>query len=385
MKLKNWWVLVLLVGVGLFVASQKMTNFQSETDGILLNESVENYAELVYQNYRDSRITAENLLQETQVFVKSPVEAGLLNLRNLWKTARSHYNPTETYRFYGGPIDHAQTGVEGLLNAWPLDEAYIDYVQEDGKILWTGLINDESFEITKKNLLLQNERDGEKNISTGYHAIEFLLWGQDFNQNSAGTRSAKDFQESTKNSDRRKAYLVTVTELLVDHLKELEAAWAPEENNYRKTFVAQNPKKSLSQILTGLITFSGNELSGERMYVAYDTRSQEDEQSCFSDTTHLDIIQNIEGMNTTFETTFAPLLKTNDQSLLSSIQNQFKQALGLAKSIPAPLDQVIVATDNESEARINFLRTVQSLRSLSKLFENIAPRLGLELRGVEGS
>ena len=48
------------------------------------------------------------------------------------------YSPTEVFRFYGGPIDD-DNGPEGLLNAWPLDEVFIDYVLGNPD---AGIIND---------------------------------------------------------------------------------------------------------------------------------------------------------------------------------------------------------------------------------------------------
>ena len=70
-----------------------------------------------------------------------------------------------------------------------------------------------------------HEADGvESNVATGYHAIEFLLWGQDLNGHGdgAGNRPASDFATGAActggNCDRRGAYLRAATELLVSHL-----------------------------------------------------------------------------------------------------------------------------------------------------------------------
>ena len=68
-------------------------------------------------------------------------------------------------------------GPEGRLNSWLLDEAYIDYVKGNAQ---AGLINNFEFPLTEEALLAKNQEDDEADVSTGYHAIEFLLWGQDF-------------------------------------------------------------------------------------------------------------------------------------------------------------------------------------------------------------
>ena len=76
-------------------------------------------------------------------------------------------------------------GPEGLINAWPLDEAYIDYVEGDPA---AGVVNDpDTYPTIDAELLTSlNEQGGEANISTGWHAIEFLLWGQDLSTDGPG-------------------------------------------------------------------------------------------------------------------------------------------------------------------------------------------------------
>jgi len=64
----------------------------------------------------------------------------------------------------------------------------------------------------------------EANVSTGYHAIEFLLWGQDLNGTGPGAsqRPASDFMAGAGctggNCDRRRAYLMAATDLLIADL-----------------------------------------------------------------------------------------------------------------------------------------------------------------------
>ena len=84
---------------------------------------------------------------------------------------------------------------EGQLNAWPLDENMIDYTSDtNGKIAGAkNIINtptkftpvgDEPQEvdtsiINTATISALNENGGDANVATGYHAVEFLLWGQD--------------------------------------------------------------------------------------------------------------------------------------------------------------------------------------------------------------
>ncbi|MEM1348021.1 MAG: imelysin family protein, partial [Myxococcota bacterium] len=138
-------------------------------------EVVDQYAVVVFESYKESLETATQLDTKIRDFTAAPDSTKFQAAKDAWLVARNPYGQTEGYRFYGGPIDNEEDGPEGLINAWPLDENYIDYTRDANG---AGLVNGTA-PLTKELLVAQNEKDGEKNISTGYHAIEFLLWGQD--------------------------------------------------------------------------------------------------------------------------------------------------------------------------------------------------------------
>src|SRR5690349_9448821 len=122
---------------------------------------VSSYAVRAYAKYTDALNGALKIQQAVDKLVAAPSEANLKNAREVWTEARKSYSETEVYRFYGGPID-ADGGPEGYINAWPLDEQYVDNIIADKNKY--PVIND-------KVLRDANEKEGDKNISTGYHAI----------------------------------------------------------------------------------------------------------------------------------------------------------------------------------------------------------------------
>src|SRR5439155_5439287 len=189
-----------------------------------------------------------------------------------WLAARVPYSQTEVCRFYDGPIDQ----LEGAVNAWPIDENYIDYVADNPE---AGVINAVStFPAVSRELILSlNEKEGKKNVSTGFHAIEFLLWGQDMSATGPGDRPWSDYASGGRNADRRRQYLRIVTDLLVENLQTVAAAWTDgNRGNYRSEFLAMDPDAALANILKGMGALSGPEVAGERMTVPYETKEQED-------------------------------------------------------------------------------------------------------------
>lgn len=264
----------------------------------LKQEAVANYADIVFAGYVDSYSLALNLQTAVETFLSNPTEESFQAARQAWLAAREPYEQTEAFRFYGGPID-ASGGPEGLINAWPLDEAYIDYVEGHPD---SGIINNMAEYATINSDLLEslNEAGSEENISVGYHAVEFLLWGQDLDPDGAGARPYTDYS-TAPNADRRAQYLTIAVDLLVKHLAYLKDAWSPEiENNYRTGFLALDSDQALNDILMGIGVLSKSELAGERMFTAYDNRDQEDEHSCFSDNTHRDLINNLRGISNVY-------------------------------------------------------------------------------------
>ncbi len=192
------------------------TTLPARAEGADAPAVVSHYAALVAATYEDTAAAATELQQAIAAFLAAPSADGLAAARKAWLVAREWYGQTEAFRFYGGPIDDDK-GPEGRLNSWPLDEAYIDYVR--GKP-GAGIVNDPRVAITKASLARLNERGGEENISAGWHAIEFLLWGQDRSETGPGDRPFTDYVDrAAPHAARRRQYLQVVTELLLDDLR----------------------------------------------------------------------------------------------------------------------------------------------------------------------
>ena len=266
---------------------------------------IETYADIAHAKYEDSLKSAEALETAIETLIARPTEANLMAAREAWLAARVPYQQTEGYRF-GNPI---VDDWEGKVNAWPLDEGLIDYVadaygtESDANPLYTanviantsmsfgGEVVDAS-NITKELLsdTLHEAAESEANVATGYHAIEFLLWGQDLNGTGpgAGNRPASDYDTANcthGNCDRRAAYLKTAASLLVDDLEEMAANWTG-DGAARKALRDAGGNAALGMMFQGLGSLSYGELAGERMKLGLILHDPEEEHDCFSDNTH---------------------------------------------------------------------------------------------------
>src|SRR5688500_14718829 len=195
---------------------------------------IEHYATSVHTAYERSITGAQELRTAIDALIATPSADTLTAARTTWITVRSPYGQTEGFRFYDGPIDDAETGPEGQINAWPMDESYVDYTADDPM---SGIVNDPSQAITAEALAAANEQGSETNIATGWHAIEFLLWGQDLAADGPGARSFEDYTSAVPNSDRRAQYLDVVTDLLIADLESVATEWEPGQG-YAAEFAA---------------------------------------------------------------------------------------------------------------------------------------------------
>jgi putative iron-regulated protein len=279
---------------------------------------VDNYANLALAGYEDALSTSKTLKAAVDKLVASPSEETLKAAREAWLAARAPYMQTEAFRFGNKIVDEW----EGKVNAWPLDEGLIDYVDEsygtasDSNALYAAnviantslTINGRKVDTSRitKELLSDTLHEAEKieaNVATGYHAIEFLLWGQDLNGTDAGAgdRKATDYDTAkctNGNCDRRGQYLTAVTDLLVDDLAWMVEQW--KKGGDARAELAKSDTAALTAIFTGLGSLSYGEMAGERMKLGLLLHDPEEEHDCFSDNTYNSHFYDIMGLQNVY-------------------------------------------------------------------------------------
>lgn len=380
---------------------------------------VEHYANLAHAGYEDALITAKALDEATDRLIANPTEANLQAAKEAWLAARVPYQQTEVFRFGNAIVDDW----EGQLNAWPLDEGLIDYVQADdyqyelgnagatANIIGSKSVNvgGESLDVTNitpELLAGLNEIGGsEANVATGYHAIEFLLWGQDLHgfELGNGERPVSDYVTGADctngNCDRRSEYLDAVTDLLVDDLEWMVVQWAPNaSDNYRSQLMAANADEGVQKMLFGMGSLSLGELAGERMKVALEANSYEDEHDCFSDNTHNSHYYNGQGIQNIYTGSYrridgsvvsgpslSALVAQHNPELDARLNAQLEasmDALAIMKAKaessqnPMPFDMMIAPGNAEGASVVN--GAIMALVEQTGSIEQAARQLGLE-------
>ncbi len=381
-----------------------------------------NYADIAEAAFGDSHTAALKLQSAINAFLAAPSEQSLYAAKQSWRTSRIPYMQTEVFRFGNKLVDDW----EGKVNAWPLDEGLIDYVAKPylegggseneaysanviaNKTLKIGGETVDASKITPELLVRSLHEAGgvEANVATGYHAIEFLLWGQDLNGTGkgAGARPATDFDLKActgGNCDRRREYLKVATSLLVDQLKLMSGHWS-KSGAARKAVMADDGKAALSAIFTGLGSLTYGELAGERIKLGLMLHDPEEEHDCFSDNTHNSHHYNAVGIQNVY---LGRYKRTDGSEVIGpSVSDLVKAKLPDAdKKVRAALDTTaakmtdLVARADKVEAYDQMIgegnadgnatvqAVVDALAAQAKSFEGAMSALGIEGIAFEGS
>ena len=379
------------------------------------------YADIAQAGYADSLDTVNTLKLAVDAFLAKPTEDNLRAARAAWIAARIPYMQTEAFRFGNAIVDDW----EGRVNSWPLDEGLIDYVASsygtesaENELYAANVIAHTSLTIGGKTLdtskitkelladKLQEAGGVEANVATGYHAVEFLLWGQDLNGIGPGNgaRPASDYdtkQCTNGNCDRRAQYLSAATGLLVDDLAWMAAQWAP-GGAARKTIEQGSDEAGLTAIMTGLGSLSYGELAGERMKLGLMIHDPEEEHDCFSDNTHASHFFDALGIRNVYLGTYrradrslvtgpsvsdlvkakAPEVDAEVRAKLDATM-QAMNALYLRALTTESYDQMIGEGNAEGNAVVQ--RAVDALLDQTKSLERAVAALDLKSIEFEGS
>jgi putative iron-regulated protein len=418
LMVRNRGRLAAIGATALLTAAAFVLPARAETDAKAV---VKTYADIALAKYEDSLTTAQALEAAVDALIAKPSEETLKAARDAWKASRIPYQQTEVYRFGNAIVDDW----EGRVNAWPLDEGLIDYVdgsygtESDENSLYTAnVIANKKIEIDGKEIdaskltpeflsgTLQEAGDIEANVATGYHAIEFLLWGQDLNGTGpgAGNRPYTDYDAANctgGNCDRRAEYLKSASTLLVSDLQEMVGNWK-EGGEARKVLEGEDAKAGLATILTGMGSLSYGELAGERMKLGLLLHDPEEEHDCFSDNTYISHLYDAVGIRDAYRGSYkrldgsvvegpslANLVKEADPALDTELSGKLDTTVSKMEAIEAravggeAYDQQIAEGNTEGNATVQ--AAIDGLVDQTKSVERAVAALKLDAIAFEGS
>ncbi len=378
---------------------------------------LEGYRRVAEASYQATLQGVIELQAVVDALITQPSPATLDAARQAWRAARVPYAQTEALRFGNWFVD----AWEGRVNAWPIDEGFLDYVSADYLASPTNpnaranLIAAEQIRIGERSLnsqtldeglleALQTLSDHESNVATGFHAIEFFLWGQDLNRHGGGSgdRPWTDFalgaEDCTdgpipapaRHCERRRAVLQALLTLLRRELEQMTVVWGAQAGSYGDRLVQGPADEGLRRVLFGLSSMAGDELAGERLQVALLSQAPEEEQDCFSDDTHNAIYFNALGIDNFYfgrfgalqaPQTLADLARATEPALAAQIERALQAtqaavaAIRQAGAQGAVFDTLIRPGNAQGAAMIQ--AAIDALQTQAQLFEALGQALDL--------
>ena len=351
--------------------------------GLTEADVVRQYALNLRANYQDVVGKLQDLQSAVDAFVGAPSQEGFDAARVAWLAARPGYGQCEVSRFYGGPLDEAQ----GRMNEWPIDENFLDYTYD---IPAGGIVNQPAaYPVIDVDVLKSTDHmGGLENLPAGFHAIEFLLWGQRPSQEDGpGARPYTDYVDggTAANQSRRRDYLKAATDLLLSDTQGLVAAWdLSDPNSYGAAMVAGPAHDGVQKIARGLTDLHISELYYERLLDPYVTMDRKDEESCFSESTYTDLVANATGVADTYHgrygslagASIADLLAAIDPALADQIDQQIQATLSGVRAIPQPFDHTVIsAATSDDHKKLD--AAVQTFWPMQDLYRQMASALGI--------
>lgn len=187
------------------------------------------------------------------------------------------------------------------LDSWPIQGGYIDYVPG---YPFSGIVNDLTLVIDEQTLRNQHLFTDNSNASIGYHALEFMLWGDngersphDFfpQENTApvllnegehnhenseagldqGTEPAPEVHAHTEetnqpgmpepqNHNRRRQYVQVISEVLQKDLIRVQRRWEPSTGYYAQLIQQSTPDNTLQAALIAAQRLISEEILNKR-------------------------------------------------------------------------------------------------------------------------
>lgn len=238
---------------------------------------------------------AQQLDQSLANLLAAPSTSTLAAAQQAWRQAYDAYLGTLIYANLPiqDPKEWHNKGIHyertlSLLDSWPIEGGYIDYVPG---YPFSGIVNDLTLALDEDTLMEQHGFSDPSYASLGFHALEFMLWGDD------GQRSHDDFiarqntapilmpsegrptdederpEENTgpviepevQNHMRRRQYLQLLSDQLQNQLRRLQRRWHPSNGHYAQQIQNMSPKQQVYALLIATQTLLTRELLGRRL------------------------------------------------------------------------------------------------------------------------
>jgi putative iron-regulated protein len=409
-----------LTGCDLFSNAPKAVDpIQNETMKLNTDILLSSANLFAYTQMSEALSHAQALDAVLASFLHHPNPLSLEETQNAWIKTYQSYLKVSFFHLvprFEKPSYHEHNDtyhvIQEELDSWPIEAGYIDYLP---LYPLSGIVNDQTLQITEKSILLQHGFSDARYASIGFHPMEFLLFGQ--NQ----SRSAKDFvpQDNSvetieldtspakpdhsinnevarndvndmlksknasplisepQNHNRRREYIRLLSALNVQRLQKLTDRWEPAHGYYAKQWRQPQSLQNLQRVYQAAIDTIQTEVLVEHISMMINSPMPEDLRSPFSgqDIRNIEAIMNGIDLLFSSENSFIDAIKLRNADIADKITAQFKRLLLDINKLPNSV------TKDSIESRKKRLAPIQNdTIKLLELLYGGAAELGIPLR-----
>lgn len=306
---------------------------------------------MAYTSLSQANQAAQFFDNKLASFMHHPNPATQSEVQQAWRSAYDLFLASFIYSYIPikDPVEwHKQRmAYQDLLiqlDSWPIEGGYIDYVEG---YPFSGIVNDLTLSINEQSIRVQHGFTDSSNASLGYHALEFMLWGE--SSANQTMRSAQDFvpQENTapvplsdaeqalnnphaddfseerivdelpatelasdesitppiivsQNHNRRRQYIQLISDLLLKDIHSLQRRWEPSSGYYAQVL----QQSSDAEVLRAAFIAAQDLLSKEMLTKRFRLTSSE-----FSHSSHDDLLALLSGLESWFKAETFSLLE----------------------------------------------------------------------------
>jgi putative iron-regulated protein len=357
--MKNYRLLTLIPALTsiaiLFVScTQTTTTSQSEENKVLTNIS----KNVILAIYSDVNTQAQDLLAKVQMLCSSRSQANFDAAKTSWITARKPFEMAEAFEY--GPLEF--NDLQKKLDFHPFSESEFDSLMASSVPLTADYIATLPYDVR------------------GFHAIEYVLWGETAWNGGA----VKTFADITP---RECEYLVAVATDFALQAKNLYEAWAPEHGNYVVHFtnpnssdsVYKNEKAALQEIMDGLVTRS-QELGDELLSGPYHSHDPRQQESLYSNNSNNDFSDITKGMQSVYTGSYGTssgeglshLVSAKDPVLDASVRQQLTDCITKINAMTPDFTTIVKNSDPRGQVSIDAVQHLtRALKDSVKVVLNL--------------
>ena len=268
------------------------------------------YVQQIDTDFKQAGIEIEKFQSSIATLTDQTNIENLSLSKQAWLNAHSAYELTTLHRYYvtqlmGEQDSLALMQLQYQINHWPIVPGYIDYV--DG-YPDSGIVHDINVNLDADSLREQHGSFDVSEVTLGFHAIEFLLWGYDAD---SVARPATDFDAVLEltpkeiesgytleqlSNNRRRLFLTVVADTLVNDFLALQSLWLAEEPSISQRIESISGTELIVILADSMSAMLTQELLQRSLYPMLNGNFVESVQSPYSRSTQNAVSSQLSGL-----------------------------------------------------------------------------------------